>query len=86
MFNKRAEFSSKSDIFSLGVLMFEMLYGTYPFDFFDPRISVEEQMQGYLKKWFFSPEDSETYGEGLVIRLLNEIISKCLARIPSQRP
>lgn len=62
VFNRKTACTSKSDVFALGVLLFEMLYNSYPFDFFDSTETVETAMQTYLERWYFSPEEAETYG------------------------
>jgi hypothetical protein len=55
--NESKYFTTKSDVFSLGVIMFEMLYNAFPFDIFEPTEMIDDVMQGYLKKWFFAAEE-----------------------------
>jgi serine/threonine protein kinase len=84
--NESQIFLAKSDVFSLGVIMFEMIYGSYPYDIFETTERVDEIMRGYLKKWYFTPEEYETYGDVNVLRILNGLISRCLASDPVHRP
>jgi serine/threonine protein kinase len=51
---KGGPFSFKSDVFSLGILMFEILYGKRPY--FIPKKGEHPSisMRDYLSKWFFS--------------------------------
>ena len=68
----KMEFTSKSDVYSLGVVMFEVLYGKVPFE-------SRERM-------FLAPEVSDIYGDPVVIRILNWVISRCLSHNPECRP
>jgi hypothetical protein len=43
-------------------------------------------MLDHMKKWYFMPEELETYGEPQIHRMLNNIVSKCLAPRPIDRP
>lgn len=63
-----------------------MLYGIYPYDIFESTEKVDEIMEEYLKKWYFTPEEYENYGDPTVLRILNGIVSKCLAPDPMDRP
>ena len=65
-------FTSKADVYSLGVLMFEVLYGKVP---------IERR-----EAWFLAPETSDCFGEPVAMRMLNWVISRCLSREPADRP
>ena len=53
--NETKYFTSKSDVFSLGVIMFEVLYGCFPFDVCESTDAIDEVMERYLGKWLLSP-------------------------------
>jgi serine/threonine protein kinase len=56
MYIRGGKFTTKSDVFSFGVLLFEMLYGVYPYDIFTPAKLVPSAMQQHLKQWYYAPE------------------------------
>ena len=85
-YNENHHFTTKSDVFSLGVMMFEILYNTFPYDIFEDTEYIDNIMESYLQKWYFAPEEFEMFGDLTVLRIMNGIISKCLAPIPSNRP
>lgn len=84
--NETKNFTSKSDVFSLGVIMFEVLYLAYPYDIFEQTELIDDIMSNYLKKWLFVPEEFEKYGDVRVLRILNACISKCLSPNVAHRP
>lgn len=43
-------------------------------------------MQKHLQQWYFAPEYSFTFGEGWVMRILINLISRCMDSSPEQRP
>jgi len=49
-------FTNKSDVFSMGVIFYELLYGRYPFDINKNTTLIDEGMQHYLSFWLFTPE------------------------------
>ena len=53
-------------------MMFEVLFGRVPFE--------------NREKMFLAPETSDLYGDSVVIRILNWMISRCLSRNPDHRP
>ena len=62
------------------------MYGAPPFRGQEQTEKSDELMQDHMKKWFFMPEELEAYGEPQVHRMLNNIIVKCLAPRPIDRP
>ena len=56
-----------------------MLYGKYPYDIFAYTKMVPEYMQDPFKLMMVAPEEWEAYGDGRVMRILNRIISVCMA-------
>lgn len=79
-------YNAKSDVFSLGVIIYEVLYGAPPFRGEERTDKSDEMMLDHMKKWYFMPEELETYGEPQIHRMLNNIVSKCLAPRPIDRP
>ena len=56
LFSNSKSFSSKSDVFSMGVIFFELLYNKSPFTVFTRTTNMEESMKNFQLLWFLSPE------------------------------
>lgn len=52
--------------------MFEVIYGKVPFE--------------KREKMFLASENCDLYGDPVIIRILNWLISRCICRNPDQRP
>jgi serine/threonine protein kinase len=79
LYSDHRSYTSKADIFSIGVIFYEMLYSRCPFDIHVNTTRIDQEMSKYSELWYFSPEEYESYGESEVLRLLNVLISRCLA-------
>jgi eukaryotic-like serine/threonine-protein kinase len=68
---------ARSDIFSLGVVMYEMVTGHRPFD--------ADSLQGICSRILSSTPLPPSHANPSVPVAFNEVISSCLAKEPSQR-
>jgi serine/threonine-protein kinase len=68
---------ARSDIFSLGVVMYEMVTGHRPFD--------AESLQGICARVLSSTPLPPSHANPSVPAAFNELIASCLAKDPSQR-
>lgn len=55
--HKKDHYTVKSDIYSLGVIIHEILYNTQPFQAQEKTEKSDELMDDHMKKWFFMPEE-----------------------------
>ena len=68
---------ARSDIFSLGVVLYEMITGTRPFD--------AESLQGICNRVLSSTPNAVSQLQPSVPTAFDEIVSGCLAKNPDQR-
>jgi serine/threonine protein kinase len=68
------------------VVFFQMLYDRFPFYILKTQPDLKREMQKYLEYWYFAPEEYEFYGDVTVLRILNNLLSKCLSVDPEDRP
>lgn len=68
---------ARSDIFSLGVVLYEMVTGTRPFD--------AESLQGICNRVLSSTPNAVSQLQPSIPVAFDEIISSCLAKNPDQR-
>jgi serine/threonine-protein kinase len=68
---------ARSDIFSLGVLMYEMVTGKRPFD--------ADSLQGICSRVLSSTPLPPSHANPSVPASFNEIVASCLAKDPAQR-
>lgn len=68
---------ARSDIFSLGVVLYEMITGTRPFD--------AESLQGICNRVLSSTPNAVSQLQPSIPVAFDEIISSCLAKNPDQR-
>lgn len=57
------EYSEKQDIFSLGILMSEIIFDTRIFTLSDSGIRESYMRRTYLSLIYFAPERAQAYGE-----------------------
>jgi serine/threonine-protein kinase len=75
--SQAGEIDSRSDIYSLGVILFEMLVGHVPFSGESPTIVMMKHMQDPVPSVLNERDD--------VPRAIEQIISKALAKVPANR-
>jgi len=68
---------ARSDIFSLGVVLYEMITGTRPFD--------AESLQGICNRVLSSTPNTVSQLQPSIPAAFDEIIAGCLAKIPESR-
>jgi eukaryotic-like serine/threonine-protein kinase len=68
---------ARSDIFSLGVVLYELVTGRRPFD--------AESLQGICSKILSSTPLPPSHANPSIPAALNEVIASCLAKEPNQR-
>jgi serine/threonine protein kinase len=49
-------FSSKADVFSMGIIFYEVLYSKCPFNIFTRTTHLDGAMEDYQQLWLLSPE------------------------------
>ncbi|NEP01875.1 MAG: serine/threonine protein kinase [Symploca sp. SIO2E9] len=76
------ELDERSDLYSLGVMMFEMLTGEMPI------VAETRSFGGWYKAHrHFSPRPFESVNPNLILpKPLRNLVMRCLAKEPSQRP
>ncbi|NJR39740.1 MAG: serine/threonine protein kinase [Leptolyngbyaceae cyanobacterium CSU_1_4] len=76
------ELDARSDIYSLGIMMFQMLTGTMPL------LASTQSFGGWYKVHHFHQPKSfeEADPNGKLPKLLEELVVACLAKAPSDRP
>lgn len=67
----------RSDIYSLGVVLYELVTGNVPFQAEDP--------QSVLYKHVYEPPPEKPLEENGVLKPVREVLFKCLAKIPDNR-
>lgn len=78
--------TSKTDLFSFGIIFFELLFGYTPVNFFKDESLKKLKTEEYLNHWFFVPEADESLGETNIIPYLMMLISHCLRENEKDRP
>src|ERR1700757_1681558 len=68
---------ARSDIFSLGVVLYEMLTGTRPFD--------ADSLQGICNRVLSSTPNAVSQLQPSIPAAIDEVISSCLTKSPDQR-
>ena len=78
VFTKR-HFTSKQDVYSFGMILFNMIFGFYPFQ---PTNKLKNAYRkgNYLEKWYFAPECLDYFGSEGMIEIIFQFIQKCLGK------
>lgn len=80
-------FTEKSDIFSFGIMMHNILFGRYPYFFSDQRTFEKHNFEGNLRqKTFYLPEEIEEYGNRVLLGLMYQLILRCIDMKEPKRP
>ena len=77
-FERNKNFSSKQDIFSLGMIIWRLIFNDYPF-FASNEAKDSYKDKSYMKKIMLAPERGEGYGKVQTIDLIYRLLFKCLS-------
>jgi serine/threonine protein kinase len=86
-YTPQPHYDSKNDVFSLGVIMYELFFGKYPFYLHDEDLRRLVYSTGtYQEYWFEAPEEALPNGDPLVMPTLYSVMLQCLREDPRDRP
>jgi serine/threonine protein kinase len=87
IYNCPAHYSSPSDVFSLGVILYEILLSRFPFYLHSDRSKELCYRRGTVfQRWLAAPEDYEMNGDATLLPLLLLLADKCMHPDPASRP
>lgn len=76
-FERKNDFSGKQDVFSLGIIIWRLIFSDYPF--FTSSEAVDSyKKKNYLKKIMLAPERGDAYGNIQTLEFIYRLIFKCL--------
>lgn len=87
IYNCPNHYSSPSDVFSLGVIIYEMLLSRFPFYLHSDRSKELCYRRGTVfQRWLAAPEDYDMNGDATLLPLLLLLADKCMHPDPASRP
>jgi len=78
VYTRSDDFSSLQDIFSLGVIAFKLIFGSYPFRCSDKVTEKIFKEKNYMDCLFLVPENAEDLGNVNLYNLLTILVTRLL--------
>jgi serine/threonine protein kinase len=77
-FQRKDNFIIQQDIFSLGMIIYRMIFSEYPFFPSNSLVSTYKE-KTYGKKMLLAPERGEAFGNGQTVDLIYKVFFKCIS-------
>lgn len=86
VYSRTDDFSSQQDIFSLGVIAFKLIFGSYPFRCSDKMTERSFKEKNYMDCVFLAPENAEDLGNVNLYNILMMVVTRLLSAREESRP